>query len=688
MTIKEYDIENLNCAHCSAKIEDEIGNLAEVSSVNLDYMNKKLIIQYSGQIENALERLNIIASKIEPGVQIYDTDSVVRAKRTSYSRYLIALGILVAIPAILVPGSISIYLMIAAWFLVGHRVIINAGRKLMQAQVLDENFLMSIAGAGALFLGEHIEALAVMLLYEFGQYWEDRAVERSRSLIKRMLSVKPELTHHVIDGKTTDKKLSQIEIGNILLVYPGEKVPLDGVITKGDSSVDTSSLTGEAEPVPVSIGSTVLGGFINRGGLIEIEVSHTESESTVSRIMKLIENAAARKSNTEKFITRFAKWYTPIVVGAAVLLLVIPMLMGASLSVWLPRALIFLIVSCPCALVISVPLTYYIGIGLAARRGVIFKGSAYLDSLRLAKTFVFDKTGTLTTGMMKPAGMHPVEGIDPEELKLAVYRAEHSSNHPLAIAVREAFSYPFDSRQIEELTEIPGKGISMVYAGDSLLAGSYQFMKDLGYVFTDQSQGQTAIHAVVNEQYLGYISFEDEVKPGMKEALTELRSEGVQRSVMLSGDRESKARQIAELLGLDAFHADLLPHQKLGKLEELMVRNSGKTVYVGDGLNDAPVLARADIGIAMGEIGNAASIESADIVLLNDKPEQLIKAVKISKLSYNVVVQNIALALSIKVLVMILGAVGLGKLWEAVIADVGVTLLAIFNALRLSRIKA
>ncbi len=688
MTIKEYDIENLNCAHCSAKIEDEIGNLAEVSSVNLDYMNKKLIIQYSEQVENALERLNIIASKIEPGVQIYDTDTVAREQKTSYSRYLIGLGIAIAIPAVLIPGTFSVYLMIAAWALVGHRVIINAVRKLMQVQVLDENFLMSIAGAGALFLGEHIEALAVMLLYEFGQYWEDRAVERSRSLIKRMLSVKPELAHHVQDGKQVDKKLSQIEIGNVLLVYPGEKVPLDGVVIKGESSVDTSSLTGEAEPVPVGIGSTVLGGFINRGGLIEMEVSHTESESTVSRIMKLIENAAARKSNTEKFITRFAKWYTPIVVGAAVLLVLIPALMGASLSVWLPRALIFLIVSCPCALVISVPLTYYIGIGLAARRGVIFKGSAYLDSLRLAKTFVFDKTGTLTTGKMKPSGMHPEPGIDPEELKLAIFRAEHSSNHPLALAVKDAFAYPFDSRQIEELSEIPGKGISMVYAGDTLLAGSYQFLKDLGYVLADQSQGQTAIHAVENERYLGFISFADEVKPGMKEALIELKNEGVERSVMLSGDREAKAKQIAQQLGLDAYHADLLPNHKLSKLEELMADRGGKTVYVGDGLNDAPVLARADIGIAMGEIGNAASIESADIVLLNDKPEQLVKAVNISKLSYNVVVQNIVLALGIKVLVMILGAVGLGKLWEAVIADVGVTLLAIFNALRLSRIKA
>lgn len=686
MVRKEYEIDNLHCADCSLKIEDQISKLPEVSLANLDFVNKKLVVHFNSPVENALERLNLVASGIEPGVYIFDINHSPVLPAKSFYPWFAGFGLLLLMIALTasVSPKVSFGLGLAAYLLVAHRVLWSALRKLKTLRVFDEHLLMTLATLGALYLGEYPEAIAVMLLYEIGQYLEARAVNQSRALIKRILTLRPEKARLLSANGLNEVPLKEVAIGDIIQVFPGERIPLDGTVIKGQSSVDTSSLTGEAMPVPVEKGSSVFGGFINTGGLLDIEVTHSEAQSTVSRILGLIESASARKSSTEKFITRFARWYTPLVVVSALLLLIIPLLFGGAFDTWLPRALIFLIVSCPCAFVIAIPLTYYIGIGAAARKGIIFKGSAFMDSLRNASTMVFDKTGTLTTGNLRVAEVIPEEGVSPAELREAVFRCEYSSNHPLAKAIKQAADYQYDSAQVRSFTEYPGKGIRMNYAGDDLIVGSAKLLAELGFQFEVKDTELTSICAVKNNRLLGLISFSDEIKSTMADSLTELRKLGFKHFSMLSGDKKVSAALTAKSLHLDSFHAGLLPEEKVSQLEAIMQSRSGKTVYVGDGLNDAPVLARADIGIAMGEIGNAASIESADIVLLNDRPEQLVRAVRISQLTYKTVVQNVVLALGIKIIVMIAGALGLGNLWEAVIADVGVTLLAVFNAMRLA----
>lgn len=688
MTTKEYKIENLDCANCSLKIQEEISKLPEVDFVHLDFVNKKIRVRYSSPMESALERLNQIASGIEPGVFVLDGQSQCPQKQDKLRWSLIALGLVLLIASYLLKDSAALISVWLAWALIGHRVILNAFKKLYKLRVFDEHFLMTIASFGAIWLGEYTEAAAVMLLYEIGQYFETKAVNRSRNLIRGMVASKPEKALLLQDGKLIEKKTGEIIKGAIIVVNPGDRVPLDSLVLRGRSSIDSSSLTGESEPQPVEPGSTVLAGFVNLSGRLELEVTAPEAESAVARILNLIENASQKKSTTEKFITRFATIYTPIVVIMAALLVVIPVLLGASLELWLPRALIFLIVSCPCAFVIAIPLTYYIAIGLAAKHGIIIKGSSYLDALRQVKSFVFDKTGTLTTGKLSPGVVFTEPGVEEDELWESVYRCEFSSAHPLALAVKKAYQTEMIVSNIEEYTEFPGKGILMRYAGDEYLVGSLGLIRSLGYTMPITPAQSTAIYAVKNHLYQGYISFTDEIKSSMAQALKELKQEGAQRHVMLSGDQITKAGQVAEALHLDEYHAELVPEEKLQKLEEVMARTEGLTAYVGDGLNDAPVLSRADLGIAMGELGNAASIEAADIVLLQDKPEQLVTAVRISHRTHVIIIQNIVLALGLKVLVMIAGALGLGNLWEAVIADVGVTILAVFNAMRISRFRA
>ncbi len=600
----------------------------------------------------------------------------------------IGLGLIALILSYILKDSASLIAVWQAWFLIGHRVILNAFKKLYRIRVFDEHFLMTIASFGAIWLGEYTEAAAVMLLYEVGQYFETKAVNRSRNLIKGMVASKPEKASVLRDGQVVEQKTSEIAKGEIIVVNPGDRIPLDSLVLKGRSSIDSSSLTGESEPQPVEPGSQVLAGFVNLSGRLELEVTALEAESAVARILNLIENASQKKSTTEKFITRFAAIYTPIVVLLAALLVIIPVLMGASVEIWLPRALIFLIVSCPCAFVIAIPLTYYIAIGLAAKHGIIIKGSSFLDAFRQVKSFVFDKTGTLTTGKLSPGMIHTEPGVTEHELWESIYLCEYSSSHPLALAVKKAYQADIDVHNIEEYTEYPGKGILMRYAGDEYLVGSLGLIRSLGYTMPISTAPSTAIYAIRNHLYLGYISFTDEIKGSMTQALKDLKLEGAERHVMLSGDQAAKARQVAESLQLDEFHAELLPEEKLQKLEEVISHTEGLTAYVGDGLNDAPVLSRADLGIAMGELGNAASIEAADIVLLQDKPEQLVTAMRISRRTHDIIIQNIVLALGLKVLVMIAGAFGLGNLWEAVIADVGVTILAVFNAMRISHFRA
>ncbi|MFA5509447.1 MAG: heavy metal translocating P-type ATPase, partial [Candidatus Cloacimonadaceae bacterium] len=545
-----------------------------------------------------------------------------------------------------------------------------------------EHFLMSLATIGALVLQEYTEAAAVMVLYEIGQWLESLAVAKSRSSIKGILAIKPEKAHLVTEEGTLDLALGEVQVGDKLLVYPGERVPLDGVVTKGNSALDTSTLTGEAIPLPVREEDAILAGVLNLDGLLEMEVKSVDAESTVSRILQLIENAGARKSQNEKFITRFANYYTPSVVGAALLVFLIPVLMGYPANVWLHRALVFLIVSCPCALVISVPLSYYVGIGKAARKGIIFKGSVYLDTMRRLKAMVFDKTGTLTTGNLKIEKLLAPDGIDPTELIDTIYKSEYTSNHPFAKAVLSTYTADYDGKMVNAYSEYSGKGVLMLYGNDRMIVGSAAFLAEHGFVGLIDAGETSVVHAAKNDIYLGCMCFSDEIRPGMKEALDSLRKRGIKRMVMLSGDRETKARTISEELGLDAWAAELLPQEKIDRLEEIMAQTDGLVAYTGEGMNDAPALARADLGIAMGQIGNPASIETADVVLLNDRPQQLVAAWDQAQRTHNTVTQNILLALGVKVLVMALGISGVSGLWEAIIADVGVTLLAVLNATR------
>ena len=683
MVIEEYDVHHLDCPDCSSKIETAINNLEEVESANLDFISKRLTIEYIEKVDNPLKRLNAIAAKIDPDVQFTLVES--EGEQAGRKPWFIIIAILMLTVSLFVGGSASIVLVVTAYLIAGHRVIKKAVRELASRQVWTENFLMTLATIGAIILSEFMEAAAVMILYEIGLYLESGAIAKSKKNLQSLLALKPEIAHLKTDKGIEDLKLKTIKKDQIILVYAGERIPLDGIVLKGESTVDTSSLTGEAIPVFVEPQSTVFAGFLNGGGILEIQVQNTETESMVSRIIKLIENASAKKSETEKFMTRFAHYYTPAVVLAALLVVLIPTLLGYSWTVWLKRALIFLVVSCPCALVISIPLTYYIGLGKSAKRGIIFKGSVYLDLLSRVKTLVFDKTGTLTTGDLQIANLKTVPGIDPEELKLSTWLCEWTSSHPFAQAIKNAFSYKFNPEAVEALSEYPGKGVLLVYNKDRYLCGSEIFLQSFGFLGLLDDGDNSVVHTVKNNIYLGCISFTDELKPGMKEALQSLKRKGITKLIMLSGDRLPKVENVAQELGLDAFFAALTPASKLAKFEEIINTSKNKVAYCGDGLNDAPVLARADVGIAMGKIGAQVAIETADVVLLNDKPEQLESAFSIARETNILVWQNIILALSIKILVMTLGVAGLANLWEAIIADVGVTLLVIFNSLRIMK---
>ena len=686
MSLQEYEVHNLDCASCSSKIEEAIKALPEVSEANLDFLSRKLVVQYHAQVDDPLRRLNQVAETVQSGVQITARDSEATPDHRNKRWLFLALGSLLAVLTIFLPPPLKIGIGLTAYLLVAWRVLIGAGKSLWGRQVFSEQLLMSIATVGALALGEYLEACAVMVFYELGLALENKALERSRGSVRGLLAAKPELAHVQSPQGIRDQKLVEVAKDDVILVYPGERVPLDGLIIKGESTVDTSTLTGESEPLYVSAGTEIFAGFINASGLLEIRVTGTEAESTVSRILNLIDSAGSRKAPKEKFITRFSRVYTPTVVLLALLVFLIPTLLGQPAAVWFKRSLVFLIVSCPCALVISIPLSYYIGIGLAARRGIILKGSVFLDSLRKVVCLVFDKTGTLTTGELRIEQVFPAPGADPAELQHTLYLCEYTSTHPFARAVRAAFPGSYDSRLVVSSSEFPGRGVKLDYAGDRLLAGSEAFLRDFGYLDLQRPSGLSLVHAVKNDVYLGCVAFSDSVRPGLQEALAELREFGVRRLVLLSGDRAAKTGKISRELGLDSFEAELLPQQKLERLEAIMDETQGKVAFVGDGMNDAPSLARADVGIAMGAIGNQASVESADIVLLNDRPEQLTGAFRIARRTARAVTQNITLALGTKILVMGLGAAGLSGLWEAIIADVGVTLLVIINSLRILRL--
>lgn len=582
------------------------------------------------------------------------------------------------------PAWLQFLLFLASYLLVGYDVLWKAVRGLFQGAVISENFLMSIATIGAFAIGEYPEGVLVMLLYQIGELFQGYAVGKSRRSIAELMDIRPDTATVLRDGEPVTIDPDDAQVGETLIIKPGERVPLDAVVISGDSTLDTTALTGESVPRSVHPGDELLSGCINLGGLLEARILKPYAESTVSKILDLVENASSRKSRSEQFITRFAKVYTPAVVIAAVLLATLPPLVtGQPFSDWLYRALSFLVVSCPCALVISVPLSFFGGIGGASRKGILVKGGVDLEALSKAETVVFDKTGTLTRGVFEVQAVHETD-IDKDELLRLTAYAESGSNHPISQSLRRAYGLPIDTSQIREMQEIRGKGIRAIVDDRVVLAGNAKLMAAENVAFEEDSCVGTIVHVAVDGVYAGHILISDEVKPDAKEAIRALREEGVRRLVMLTGDSKEVGEHTAAELGLDKAYTELLPADKVEKVETLLEQTSsrGRLVFVGDGINDAPVLARADVGVAMGALGSDAAIEAADVVIMNDEPSKLTTAIQVAKKTLLIVNENIIFSLGVKAVVLVLSALGLTTMLVAVLADVGVTVLAILNAMR------
>ena len=585
---------------------------------------------------------------------------------------------------------LQIALFIISYIIVGGDVVKRAVKNIFKGQVFDENFLMSIATIGAFFIGEYPEGVAVMLFYQVGELFQSYAVGKSRKSIASLMDIRPDYANVKKGDELVKVDPDEVQIGDIIVIKAGEKIPLDGKVIEGSSMIDTSALTGESVPREVEVGSDILSGCININGVITAEVTKEFGESTVSKILDLVENASSKKSSSEQFITKFAKYYTPVVVIIAVFLAIIPPLVidGATFSDWIYRALAFLVVSCPCALVISIPLSFFGGIGGASKKGVLVKGSNYLEALAETEIVVFDKTGTLTKGVFNVQEIHP-EGVSKEELLELTAHAESYSNHPISLSLKRAYSKEIDNGRISDVEEISGHGVIATVDGKKVMAGNIKLMKMMDIPYFKGELIGTIVHVAVNNKYIGYIVIADEVKEDSAQAIKELKAANIKQTVMLTGDNKSIGSKVAKELGLDKVYAELLPADKVEKLEELFSQKSkkGKLAFVGDGINDAPVLTRADIGIAMGGLGSDAAIEAADVVIMTDEPSKIATAMKISKKTLKIAHQNIVFAIGIKIIVLILSAFGIATMWAAIFADVGVTIIAVLNAFRALNVK-
>lgn len=584
------------------------------------------------------------------------------------------------------PTLAELAFLIVAYVILGWDVVWQAVKNITRGQVFDEHFLMSVSTIGAFAIGEYPEAVAVMLFYQVGEFFQSLAVKRSRKSISDLMDICPDSATVKRNGVLQVVSPESVAVGEIIVVKPGEKIPLDGIVVDGESMLDTKALTGESVPRSIRKGDEALSGCINQSGLLTLKVTKSFGESTVSKITDLVENASARKAPTENFITTFARYYTPVVVGmAAVLAIIPPLVLGGGWSEWLRRGFVFLIVSCPCALVISIPLTFFGGIGAASKRGVLVKGSNYLEALNKVSVVVFDKTGTLTKGVFEVANIIPAAGYQKEQVLEYAAQAESYSNHPIAKSILATYGKPIDQKQFSGFEEISGHGISVMVQGKKVLAGNSKLMESEKIAYAACDAAGTKFYVAADGSYVGCILIADEVKPDSKCAIAELKKIGVEKTVMLTGDDERIGKSVADELGLDAYYAQLLPDQKVEKLEMLdkQKRQGSKLAFVGDGINDAPVLARADVGIAMGGLGSDAAIEAADVVLMTDEPSKLVEAIDVAKATKRIVMQNIVIALGIKSVFLVLGALGMAGMWEAVFGDVGVTIIAVLNAMRI-----
>ena len=621
-----------------------------------------------------------------------------KKQKKMLARIIIAFAALVALNFIPVTGILRLALYLAVYLLIGYDILKKAGKGILNGRVFDENFLMAIATVGAFALaiykksGDYNEAIAVMLFYQVGELFQSYAVGKSRKNISALMDIRPDYANIEKDGSLVKVDPDEVDVGTVIVVQPGEKVPIDGVVVEGESTLNTSALTGESLPRDAHMGDEVISGCINMTGVLKIRTTKAFGESTVSKILELVENSSSRKSRSEDFIAKFARVYTPAVCGSALALAVLPpvvrLIMGLSAEweIWLYRALTFLVTSCPCALVVSIPLTFFAGIGGASRQGILVKGSNYLETLSRVRTVVFDKTGTLTRGVFEVSGVHhsPLEN---EKLIEYAALAECASSHPISRSLQKAYGKPIDRSRVTDIEEISGHGVTATVDGVTVAAGNAKLMDKLGIAYQSCHSVGTIIHMAVNGEYAGHIVISDIVKPHSKEAIDALHKAGVTKTVMLTGDAKNVAESVAAELGVDEVHAELLPGDKVNEVEKLLDAQGkgGKLAFVGDGINDAPVLSRADIGVAMGAMGSDAAIEAADVVLMDDEPLNIAKAIRISRKCLRIVYQNIAFALAVKFLCLLLVALGAANMWAAIFADVGVMVLAVLNAIRALR---
>ena len=609
-------------------------------------------------------------------------------------RIIIAAVLIVVFSLLPAEGYLRFVLFMIPYLVIGYDILKKAFKGILNKQVFDENFLMAVATVGAILLGDYSEGVAVMLFYQIGELFQSYAVGKSRRNISELMDIRPDYANIEKDGTLEQVDPDEVEIGTIIVVQPGEKVPIDGVITEGTSTLNTSALTGESLPRDAKAGDEVISGCINMTGLLKIRTTKEFGESTVSKILELVENSSSRKSKSENFISKFAKYYTPAVCYGALALAFIPpivlLIMGkpAMWGDWIYRALTFLVISCPCALVISIPLSFFAGIGGASNQGILVKGSNYLETLAQTKYVVFDKTGTMTQGVFEVSGIHHNEMPDEKLLEYAAL-AECSSSHPISKSLQKAYGKPIDRNRVTDIEEISGNGVIAKVDGISVAAGNTKLMNRLGIAYQDCHHVGTVVHMAIDGKYAGHILISDIIKPHAKEAIAELKKAGISKTVMLTGDSKRVADQVAEELGIQEVYSELLPADKVSRVEELLNQKSekDKLAFVGDGINDAPVLSRADIGIAMGALGSDAAIEAADIVLMDDDPLKISKAIKIARKCIRIVYENIYFAIGIKILCLILGALGIANMWAAIFADVGVMIIAVLNAIRTLFVK-
>ena len=700
-----FILKGLDCPNCSAKIEKEVGELGGVASSTVNLMNQTLTVQAGTSVAaSLLDTVTTIVHSHEPDVEVsekqleatapvkkdektavYNDEDKKRTIRLAVGAVVYAIGMALTVFAKL-PTLAELAFLIVAYVILGWDVVWQAVKNITRGQVFDEHFLMSVSTIGAFAIGEYPEAVAVMLFYQVGEFFQSLAVKRSRKSIFDLMDICPDSATVKRNGVLQVVSPESVAVGEIIVVKPGEKIPLDGIVVDGESMLDTKALTGESVPRSIRKGDEALSGCINQSGLLTLKVTKSFGESTVSKITDLVENASARKAPTENFITTFARYYTPVVVGmAAVLAIIPPLVLGGGWSEWLRRGFVFLIVSCPCALVISIPLTFFGGIGAASKRGVLVKGSNYLEALNKVSVVVFDKTGTLTKGVFEVANIIPAAGYQKEQVLEYAAQAESYSNHPIAKSILATYGKPIDQKQFSGFEEISGHGISVMVQGKKVLAGNSKLMESEKIAYAACDAAGTKFYVAADGSYVGCILIADEVKPDSKCAIAELKKIGVEKTVMLTGDDERIGKSVADELGLDAYYAQLLPDQKVEKLEMLdkQKRQGSKLAFVGDGINDAPVLARADVGIAMGGLGSDAAIEAADVVLMTDEPSKLVEAIDVAKATKRIVMQNIVIALGIKSVFLVLGALGMAGMWEAVFGDVGVTIIAVLNAMRI-----